>query len=276
MRNPLGKSRRFQPSNGLKLGILGGSEGGVVEIKLGLEGEDVFIELMVVEDFGIKPPVVKVPDSPVELLVLNRCPLKGFPNPVGKNFWWIECGILGGGVNLLDVGEIPCPIVLAVPHDASIVKLFDPFGRDIGSLPEGDSECGEPIVSDIPVWSLDEGLLVIEETGLGILEVFFELVDLRLVFRGFGPSLAEILLMAAVRSFNEGIDNGAERGWIQVGGGDSVSDGLGRQLPQWDVEFDRHIGGPRVGGVARTKLSGYASGGVILIGRDGDGDRLVE
>ena len=61
MRNPLGKSRRFQPSNGLKSGILGGSEGGVVEVELGLEGEDVLVELTVAEDFGVKPPVVKVP-----------------------------------------------------------------------------------------------------------------------------------------------------------------------------------------------------------------------
>ncbi len=71
MRNPLGKSRRFQPSNGLKSGVLGGGKRGVVEVKLGLEGEDVLVELMVSEDFGVKPPVVKVPYSPLELLILN-------------------------------------------------------------------------------------------------------------------------------------------------------------------------------------------------------------
>ncbi len=80
--------------------------------------------------------------------------------------------------------------------------------------------------------------------------------------------------MAAVRSFNECINNGAERGWVQVGGCDGISDRLGRQLPQWDVELDRHIGGPRIGGVARTELPGYASGGVVLV--DGDGDGLAE
>ena len=41
MRNPLGKSRHFQPSNGLKSGVLGGGEGGVIEVELGFEGEDV-------------------------------------------------------------------------------------------------------------------------------------------------------------------------------------------------------------------------------------------
>ncbi len=71
MRNPLGKSRRFQPSNGLKSGVLGGGEGGVVEIELGFEGEDVLVELAVAEDFGVKPPVVKVPYRPSELLILN-------------------------------------------------------------------------------------------------------------------------------------------------------------------------------------------------------------
>ncbi len=80
--------------------------------------------------------------------------------------------------------------------------------------------------------------------------------------------------MMAVQSLDECIDNGAERGWVQVGGCDGISDRLGRQLPQWDVELDQHVGGPRVGGVTCTELPGYASGGVILI--DGDGDRLAE
>ncbi len=47
-------------------------------------------------------------------------------------------------------------------------------------------------------------------------------------------------------------------------------------MPQWDVEFDRHVGGPRVGGAACTELSGYASGGVILVSGDRDGDGLAE
>ncbi len=90
MRNPLGKSHRFQPSNGLKSGVLGSSKRGVVEIELGFEGEDVLVELAVTEDFGVKPPVVKVPYSPAELLVLNGCPLKGLPKPEGKNFCRVE------------------------------------------------------------------------------------------------------------------------------------------------------------------------------------------
>src|SRR6266436_3618409 len=185
MRNPLGKSCHFQPSNGLKLGVLGGGEGGVVEVELGLEGEDVLVELAVAEDFGIKPPVVKVPYSPSELLILYGRALEGLLDPEGQNFCWIEHGILGGGVNLLDVGEVTCAIVLAMPRDAPIVELFDPFCRDIGPFSEGDGERGKPIVSDIPVWSLDEGFLVIEETGLGKLEVFFQLFDCCLMFRGF-------------------------------------------------------------------------------------------
>ena len=103
----------------------------MVEVKLGLEGEDVFVELTVAEDLSIKPPVVKVLDSLVELLVLDRCPLKGLPNPVGKNFWWVKSTVEGGGIDLLDVGEIPCTIMLAVPCDAPIVKLFDPFGGNV-------------------------------------------------------------------------------------------------------------------------------------------------
>jgi len=189
---------RFQLSNGLKSGILSGGEGGVVEVELGLEGEDVFIELAVSEDFGVKPPVVKVPYRPSELLILNGRALEGFPDPEGQNFCWIERGILGGGVNLLDVGEVACSIVLAMPRDAPIVELFDPFGRDVGPFSEGNGKCGESIVSDIPVWSFDKGLLIVEEMGLGKLEVFFELVNCRFVFRGFGPCLAEILLMTAV------------------------------------------------------------------------------
>ena len=88
--------------------------------------------------------------------------------------------------------------MLAIPCNTPIIELFDPLGQDVGSLSEGDSEHGEPIVSDIPIWSFDKGLLIIEETGLGELKVFFELVDRRLMFRGLGPCLVEILLMTAV------------------------------------------------------------------------------
>ena len=42
----------------------------MVEVELGLEGEDVLVELAVVEDFGVEPPVVKVLYSPSELLIL--------------------------------------------------------------------------------------------------------------------------------------------------------------------------------------------------------------
>src|SRR6266436_245891 len=182
MRNPLGKSCHFQPSNGLKLGVLGGGEGGVVEVELGLEGEDVLVELAVAEDFGIKPPVVKVPYRPSELLILYGRALEGLSDPEGQNLRWIERGILGGSVNLFDVGEVACTVMLAVPCDTSIVELFDPFGRDVGPFPEGDGEHGEPIVSDIPVWSFDKGFLIVEETGLGELEVFLQFVDRSLVF----------------------------------------------------------------------------------------------
>ncbi len=117
--------------------------------------------------------------------------------------------------------------MLAVPCDTPIIKLLDPFGGDVGPFSEGDGEHGEPIVSDIPVWSLDKGLLVIEEPGLGELEIFLQLVDCCLVFLVLGLDLALILLMVAVQSFDEGVDNGAERGWVQVGGCDSVVDQLG-------------------------------------------------
>src|SRR6266403_5215867 len=151
----------------------------MVEVELGFEGQDVLVELAVSEDFGTKPPVVKVPYRPSELLILYGRALEGFPDPEGQNLRWIERGILRGGVDLLDVGEVPCAVVLAVAGDAPIIELFDPFCRDVGPLPEGDGEGGKPIVSDIPVWSLDEGLLVIEETGLGELKAFFQLVDRR-------------------------------------------------------------------------------------------------
>ncbi len=223
MQNPLGKSHRLQPSNGLKLGILGCGEGGVVEVELGFEGEDVFVELVVAEDLGIKPPVIKVLYSPVEFLILDGCPLKGLPNPKGKNFWRVESAVLRGSIDLLDVGEVPCTIVLAIPCNASIIELFDPFGWDIGPLPQGDSERGEPIVSDIPIWSFDKGLLVIEEMGLGKLKVFLQFVDCSLVFFVLGPDLALILLMMAVRSFDKGINNGAECGWAQVGSGNGIA-----------------------------------------------------
>src|SRR6266403_6355893 len=198
MRNPLGKSCCFQPSNGLKSGVLGGGEGGVVEVKLGLEGEDVFVELTVAEDFGVKPPVVKVPDSPVELLVLDRCPLKGLPNPVGKNFWWVKSAVLGSGIDFLDIGEVPCTVMLTVPCDAPVVELFDPFGGDVRPFSKGDAERGESVISSIPLWGFDKGLLVIKETGLCILEVFFELVDRSLVFFVLSTDLVLILLMMAV------------------------------------------------------------------------------
>src|SRR6266478_4364998 len=224
MQNLLGKSHHFQPSNGLKSGILGSSEGGVVEVELGLEGEDVLVELAVAEDFGVKPPVVKVPYSPAEFLVLNGCPLKGLPNPEGKNFWWVEGFVDRGSIDLLDIGEVPCAVVLAVPCDSSVIELFDPFGQDIGPFSKGDSERGEPIISDIPIQSFDKGLLIVKEMRLGELEVFLQLVNRSLVFFILGPDLALILLMTAVQSFDEGINNGVEHRWIQIGGGDSIAD----------------------------------------------------
>src|SRR6266403_2952569 len=146
MQNLLGKSHHFQPSNGLKSGILGSSEGGVVEVELGLEGEDVLVELAVAEDLGVKPPVVKVPYSPAEFLILDGCPLKGFLNPMGKNFWWVKSAVHGSGIDLFDVGEVPCAVMFAVACNMSIIELFDPFGGDIGPFSKGDSECGEPII----------------------------------------------------------------------------------------------------------------------------------
>src|SRR6266481_332439 len=150
MRNPLGKSHRFQPSNGLKSGVLSSSKGCVVEVELGFKGEDVFVELVVAEDFGVKPPVIKVLDSPAELLVLDRCPLKGLPNPVGKNFWRVKSAVLRGSIDFLDIGEVPCAIMFTVPHDLSIVELFDPFGGDIRPFSKGNAERGEPVVRYIP------------------------------------------------------------------------------------------------------------------------------
>ncbi len=195
----------------------------MVEVELGFEREDVLVELMVAEDFGVKPPVVKVPYSPAEFLVLNGCPLKGLLNPKGKNFCWVESLVRWGSVDLLDVGEVPCTVMFAIPCDMSVIELLDPLGGDVGPLPEGDGERGEPIVSDIPIWSFDKGLLIIEEMGLGELEIFLQFVDRSLVFFVLGPDLVLILLMTAVRSFDEGIDNGAERGWSQVGGCNGVA-----------------------------------------------------
>ena len=158
---------------------------------------------------------------------MDRCPLKGLPNPVGKNFWQVESTVLGSGIDFFNIGEVPCTVVLTVPCDASIIKLFDPLDGDIQSFSKGNAECGEPVIRYIPFRGFNKGLLVIEETGLGILKVFFELVDLCFVFLILGLDLVLILLMTAVRSFDEGIDNGMECGWIQVGGGDSIADQLG-------------------------------------------------
>ncbi len=194
----------------------------MVEVELGFEGEDILVELAVAEDFGIKPPVVKVPYSPAEFLILDGCPLKGFPKPKGKNFWWVESAVMWGSIDFLDVGETPCAVVLTVSRNMPIIELFDPLGRDVGPLPQGDCERGEPIVSNIPIWSLDKGLLIVEEMRLGELKVFLQFVDRSLVFFMLGPDLALILLMMAVQSFDEGIDNGTECGWFQMGGGDGV------------------------------------------------------
>ncbi len=79
----------------------------------------------------------------------------------------------------------------------------------------------------VSFWGFRKGFLVIQEVGLGILEVFFELVDLSFVFFMLSADLALILLMAAVRSLDEGVDNGVECGWVQVGGGDGIADQLG-------------------------------------------------
>ncbi len=103
----------------------------MVEVELGLEGEDVFVKLSVAEDLSVKPPVIKVLNSPAELLVLDRCPLKGLPNPVGKNFWWVESFVTGGGIDFFNIGEIPCTVVLTIPCNASVIELFDPLGGDV-------------------------------------------------------------------------------------------------------------------------------------------------
>ena len=114
----------------------------MVEVELCLEREDVLIKLAVVEDFGIKPPVVKVPYSPAEFLILDGCPLKGFPKPKGKNFWQVESTVERGGIDLFDIGEVPSTVMLTIPCNASVIKLFDPLGRDIRSFSQGDGERG--------------------------------------------------------------------------------------------------------------------------------------
>jgi len=67
-------------------------------------------------------------------------------------------------IDFFDVGEVPCAVVLAIPCNASVVELFDPLGWDVRPLPKGDSERGEPLVSYIPLWRFDKGLLLVEET----------------------------------------------------------------------------------------------------------------
>ena len=86
-----------------------------------------------------------------------------------------------------------------------------------------DSEYGESSILNVPFRDFDESLLVVKEVGLGILEVFFQLVDGRLMLLGLDADLLLIALMTAVQSFNEGINNGVEHGWIQVGGGDCIT-----------------------------------------------------
>ncbi len=44
----------------------------MVEVELGFKREDVFVKLAVVEDFSVKPPVVKVPNSPVVTTLRGR------------------------------------------------------------------------------------------------------------------------------------------------------------------------------------------------------------
>ena len=117
--------------------------------------------------------------------------------------------------------------MFAVPHDTPIVELFDPLGRDIRPFPKGNAECGEPVIRYIPFRGFNKGLLVIEEMGLGVLEIFLQFADCSLVFFVLGPDLALILLMMAVRSLDKGIDNGAECGWFQMGGCDGVMNRLG-------------------------------------------------
>ncbi len=128
MQNPLGKSRHFQPSNRLKSGGLGCSKLGVSGVELGLVVEDALVKLTVLEDLSVKPPVINVPNSLLELLVLQGWPLKGFPNPDGKNFWWVETAVEEGSIYLFDIGEVSGPIVFAMPGDAPVIKLFDPLG----------------------------------------------------------------------------------------------------------------------------------------------------
>jgi len=111
-------------------------------IKFGLVVEDTLIEFAVVEDLGVKPPVVNVPNSLLKLLVLQGWPLKGFPNPEGKNFWQVETAVKGGSIYLFDVREVSSPIVFTIPSDMPIIELFDPLGRDLHSISKGDSECG--------------------------------------------------------------------------------------------------------------------------------------
>ncbi len=86
-----------------------------------------------------------------------------------------------------------------------------------------DSEYGESSILNVPFRDFDESLLVVKEVGLGILEVFFQLVDGRLMLLGLDADLLLIALMTAVQSFNEGINNGVEHEWIQVGGGDCIT-----------------------------------------------------
>ncbi len=101
------------------------------------------------------------------------------------------------GIYLLNIGEVPSSIMLPIPCDVSIVELFDLFSGDISSFSKGYGKCGEFDVFDIPFWSFDKGFLVIEETGLGILKVFLQLVGGCLVFLGLDTNLLLIAFMTA-------------------------------------------------------------------------------
>ena len=83
MRNPLGKSRAFQPSSALVSGDNCALELAVGVVELGLVGDDALVETSKPHNISLEPPIICNLDCIKEGSIARGWPLKGFMDPMG-------------------------------------------------------------------------------------------------------------------------------------------------------------------------------------------------
>src|SRR6266478_3123030 len=105
--------------------------------------------------------------------------------------------------------EVVRAVLSGIPRHSPVVELLDPFGRVRKSSPDGDGECWESPVLDVPVGRLGEGVNIPDETGLKELDCLFTVIQLLLVVCFLGGEVLVVAVSAGLGGDDEPVDDRA-------------------------------------------------------------------